>query len=74
MATLNVKVVLHVAAYKHVPMMELHPWEAIYNNILGTKYTLEVAQEFGVERFILVSCGQPILWGLRKGWRRSFCS
>ncbi len=54
------QVVVHAAAHKHVPMMELQPSEAIKNNVLTTQLLGHIAGEFGAEAFILVSTDKAV--------------
>lgn len=56
----RVDVVLHAAAYKHVPLVEDNPLAGLRNNVLGTKVLAEAARRCGVERFILVSSDKAV--------------
>ncbi|MBQ3132957.1 MAG: polysaccharide biosynthesis protein [Clostridia bacterium] len=59
-ATYKPDVVLHAAAHKHVPLMEKSPAEVIKNNVLGTYNTANMAEKYGVERFVLISTDKAV--------------
>tara|TARA_B100000963_G_scaffold143536_2_gene125063 strand:+ start:8148 stop:10007 length:1860 start_codon:yes stop_codon:yes gene_type:complete len=58
--TFEVDTVYHAAAYKHVPLVEENPFQAVTNNIFGTKICAEVAIDNGVETFVLISTDKAV--------------
>jgi len=54
------QVVFHAAAYKHVPMLEENPWQAVINNIKGSQEIMERCVQYGVEDFVLVSTDKAV--------------
>jgi len=54
------QVIFHAAAYKHVPMLERNPWQAVRNNIRGNQVMLKKAMEYGVGHYVLVSTDKAV--------------
>jgi len=53
-------VVYHAAAYKHVPLMEENPAQAIFTNVMGTKNVADLSQKYNVDRFVMVSTDKAV--------------
>lgn len=53
-------VVFHAAAYKHVPLMETNPWEAVFNNVFAVRNLIETSICHNIERFVLVSTDKAV--------------
>ena len=60
LGTYKPHIIFHAAAYKHVPMLERNPWQAVTNNILGTQVLVEKAMAHHVGYFVLVSTDKAV--------------
>ena len=54
------EVVYHAAAYKHVPLMEINPAQAVFTNVLGTKNVADLSNKYHVDRFVMISTDKAV--------------
>jgi FlaA1/EpsC-like NDP-sugar epimerase len=66
-------IVFHAAAYKHVPLMNTHPLASVRNNVVATKVVAELAAEFNVARFVLISTDKAVNPQTVMGQSKAIC-